>query len=183
MQNYLLGENDQFVIEDFQKMPPFASFLPGIAGLMGVPLWVFYVNRGQAIASFGVENKDKPILEYQPANRAYQLTSYLGFRTFIRRRNGNNWTQNEPFNSKSSTQKLFIKANEIRLVESDSINGLRTEVIYFLLPGENFAALVRMVKISNESNRLAELEILDGLPAVIPYGLNNQILKEIGRTV
>lgn len=31
-------------------------------------MWVFYVNRGQGIASFGIENKDNAILEFLPAN-------------------------------------------------------------------------------------------------------------------
>jgi hypothetical protein len=82
MQNYRLDENGKFLIEDYQRVCPFSSFLPGIAGPLGVPLCFFYVNRGQAIASFGVENKDNPIVEFQPANHAYQLTSILGFRIF-----------------------------------------------------------------------------------------------------
>ena len=84
---------------------------------MGVPLWVFYVNRGQAIASFGVENKDKPILEFQPANRAYQLTSYLGFRTFIRMQSGKRHEFYEPFRPGSSSQKMIIGANDLSLQE------------------------------------------------------------------
>ena len=183
MQNYCFDENGQFIIEDFQRAHPFASFLPGIAGSMGIPLWVFYVNRGQAIASFGIENKDKPIMEYQTANRAYQLTSYLGFRTFIRQRNGSKWEQHEPFGRNSSSQKMYIGANELRLQEAATKNGLKTEVVYFLLPEENIAALVRLVTVTNESDHLVSLEVLDGLPAVIPFGVNNQILKEIGRTV
>ncbi len=183
MQNYQFDENGQFIIKDFQRTRPFASFLPGIAGPMGIPLWVFYVNRGQAIASFGVENKDKPIMEYQPANRAYQLTPYLGFRTFIRQRSGNKWIQKEPFSRNTSSQKMFTRANELYLMEDDTRNGLKMEVVYFLLPVEEIAALVRQVVITNESDQLTKLEILDGLPAVIPYGLNNQFLKEIGRTV
>ncbi len=183
MLNYQLDENDQIVIEDYQDTRPFASFLPGIAGPMGVPLWAFYVNRGQAIASFGVENKDKPILEYQPANRAYQLTSYLGFRTFIKIKHGNRQKVYEPFKPGSSSQKMVIGANELCLQDANRLFGLKTEVVYFLLPGEPFSGLVRMVTVTNQSDKPAILEMLDGLPAVIPYGVNNQLLKDIGRTV
>lgn len=77
-------EQGRFVITDYAHTPAFASFLPGIAGPMGIPMWVFYVNRGQGIASFGVESKNTPIMEYQPANKAYQQVSYLGFRTFLK---------------------------------------------------------------------------------------------------
>ena len=77
-------EQQRFILTDYASARPFSSFLPGLAGPQGVPLWVFTVNRGQAIASFGVESKDHPIVEFQPANKAYQLTPYLGFRTALR---------------------------------------------------------------------------------------------------
>ena len=65
-----LDETSRFVLANYQQQRPFSSFLPGIAGPLGIPLWVFYVNRGQAIASFGIESKDSPIMEFQPANKA-----------------------------------------------------------------------------------------------------------------
>jgi hypothetical protein len=82
----LAGFDDQgrFVLAAFAGARPFSSFLPGMAGPLGIPMWAFYVNRGQAIASFGVENKDNPIMEFQPANKAYQTTPYTGFRTFMK---------------------------------------------------------------------------------------------------
>ena len=84
MDNFTFDTRGRFVILNYVAARPFASFLPGIAGPMGIPMWVFYVNRGQAIASFGSETKDNPILEFQPANKAYQTTPYTGFRTFLK---------------------------------------------------------------------------------------------------
>lgn len=55
-----------------------------MAGYFGKPVWAFYVNRGQALATFGTESKDYPILEFNPANKAYQVTPFVGFRTFVR---------------------------------------------------------------------------------------------------
>src|SRR3954469_14503467 len=99
------------VIENFSSKGPFASFLPGIAGPMGVPMWVFYVNRGQGIAGFGVESKDTPIMEFQPANKAYQSVPYTGFRTFIKSKNGRT-AYYEPFSAAQPnvgcTQQMFI---------------------------------------------------------------------------
>lgn len=183
MLTYQLDGNGQFHIRDYQAGRPFASFLPGIAGPMGVPLWVFYVNRGQAIASFGVESKDNPILEYQPANRAYQLTSFLGFRTFVRIKRGSRWFFHEPFKPGNPVQEMVIGANELSLQETNTAQALRTEVVYFILPGENLPALVRQVTVTNLSRQALSLEILDGLPALIPFGVNNRLLKDIGRTI
>ena len=55
-------DSQRFILEGFAGGLPFSSFLPGIAGPLGTPMWVFYVNRGQAIASFGIGNKDNPIM-------------------------------------------------------------------------------------------------------------------------
>ena len=93
---YRLEPDGRFVIEDYNQSKPFSSFFPGIAGVWGIPMWVFYVNRGQCIASFGVESKDKAILEFQPANKAYRLTSLHGFRTFIKARTGSKTVYWEP---------------------------------------------------------------------------------------
>ena len=77
-------KNNEFHIVDFDKQKTFSSFLPGLAGKRGIPLWAFYVNRGQGIASFGVENKDSQILEFNPAVTAYERTAIDGFRTFVK---------------------------------------------------------------------------------------------------
>ena len=53
-----------------------------------MPLWSFYVNRGQAITSFGQGNKDGPIAQFKSASRAYQETEFTGFRTFIKAKSG-----------------------------------------------------------------------------------------------
>ena len=57
----------RFVLRDYQQKPPFSSFLPGIAGPDGIPAWCYYNNRGQAVCSFGAQDKDHAILEFCPA--------------------------------------------------------------------------------------------------------------------
>ena len=79
--------NEEFVINDYDLKKTFSSFLPGLAGKKGIPLWAFYVNRGQGLCSFGVENKDNPILEFSPAVTAYQNVDRIGFRTFVKLNN------------------------------------------------------------------------------------------------
>jgi hypothetical protein len=180
MNNFILDDSGRLLISDYQNIRSFASFLPGIAGRMGIPLWVFYVNRGQAIASFGVENKDKPIMEFQAANLAYRQTSSLGFRTFIKVDQGG--TVYEPFRQAVSSQSMQIGANELTLTENNHALNLETNVVYFLLPNEDLGGLVRMLTVKNLSEQPHHIEILDGLPAITPFGVTNQILKEIGRT-
>lgn len=169
MDSYRL-ENDEFVIDGYDKKAPFCSFLPGLTGEKGIPVWSFYVNRGQCITSFGVDNKDNPIMEFTPANVAYENTAVKGFRTFVRR-NGEFF---EPFfvsRSKNILRSMRIKQNSLKIVEQDNDNGFKTEVTYYILPDEPFGALVRSVTFENTGDK-ADFEILDGMPRIIPYGVS-----------
>lgn len=176
----------RYVLAAYDRRPPFSSFLPGIAGPLGVPLWAFYVNRGQAIASFGIENKDHALLEFQPANKAYRQTPLLGFRSFLKLGASANGLFYEPFAlwAQGTPQRaMHIGLNELALVEQNAAVGLSTEVGYFILPGEPVAALVRQVTLRNTGEQEITLEWLDGLPALIPYGADNGALKHISRTI
>jgi hypothetical protein len=174
----------RFVLSNFQHARPFASLLPGIAGLNGIPIWAFYVNRGQAIASFGVENKDHAIMEFQPANKAYQSTSLSGFRTFLKLKRRDADVTYEPFAPGSNdTTRMFVGMNELEIEATSEAHDLQTRVRYFGLPGENLAALVRQVQITNLGKTPLTIEALDGMALVIPYGTTNGQLKEIGRTI
>jgi hypothetical protein len=178
-------ERGRFSIQDYAAVRPFSSFLPGIAGPLGIPMWVFYVNRGQAIASFGIENKDNPIMEFQPANKAYQMTPSTGFRTFLKLGKGSQEILYEPFSPwhTADSSQMMIGMNELELQTTNAAHGVQTNVLYFTLPGEDFAALVRQVTVINVGAAPLEIELLDGMAAVVPYGVTNGQLKNIGRTI
>jgi len=182
----LFDEYERYILSDFQYKKPFSSFLPGIAGLRGIPMWVFYVNRGQAICSFGVEDKDHPILEFQSANKAYQSTNLIGFRTFLKGKRGDQDWYREPFSlwqKGSVKQSMFIGMNELEIQEVNKELGYQINVLYFNLPNMSLPGLVRSVNIKNLHESPLTLEILDGLPNIIPYGIDNGALKNIGRTI
>ncbi len=186
---YRLDPDGRFVIRDYQNQKPFSNFLPGIAGLYGIPMWVFYVNRGQGIASFGIRNKDNAMLEFFPANKAYQMTPSMSFRTFIKYKAGDSSKRPlfyEPFRAVtggSGHQIMEISSGEFSVSDFDESSRLRTQVSYFTVPGEPLAALVREFKISNESKKTLELDLLDGLPSVNPYGMNEFFVKQMSRTI
>ena len=186
---YYLQDCGKFVIDNYDLAKPFASFFPGIAGMYGIPMWVFYVNRGQGIASFGIEGKKSAMLEFFPANRAWQFVSRRGFRTFIKIKNPRAFKCYEPFRNKLSTQdmnfmrKMMISAEDFSLQEDNRTIGLKFDVQYHTLANEPLAALIRNLTIKNTSKSTKKLEIIDGLPQVVPYGANDRFLKELGRTI
>ncbi|MEH7444109.1 cellobiose phosphorylase [Bacillus sp. JJ1122] len=187
MEKYRIDDQQYFVIEQFDQAKTFSSFLPGLAGLYGIPVWSFYVNRGQGMVSFGVQDKNHAITEFFPANQAYQRVSTNGFRTFIKLSGENGSTVFEPFSAyggtKNSTRNMYIKENELKIEEVNHQYGIKTLVTYFTLPNENFGALVRKVEIENLSGSALELEILDGLPAIIPFGIDDAAYKAVGNTL
>ena len=185
---YKLEKDGSFVIENYNFAKPFSSFFPGIAGLYGIPMWVFYVNRGQGIVSFGIHSKDEPILEFQPANKAYQTVFQTGFRTFIKLKDKGAEFY-EPFQNNLNNLRFMIKNRmkinffDFTICEENQSLGLETSVNYFTIPQDNFSALVRVLTVKNTTSKDRNIEIIDGLPALIPYGLNNMFLKDMSRTI
>lgn len=182
-QPYTFDEQGRFVISGYNRLKPFSSFLPGLAGLKGKPIWAFYVNRGQGIASFGVQDKDGAILEFQPANKSYQAVPLQGFRTFIK----HDGKVFEPFAyhdaNEKIQEKMTIEANALTIESIDETTGIAVQVTYFVLPNESFAALVRHVSVRNLDHQAKKIEIIDGLPGILPYGLSNAAYKELGHTL
>lgn len=174
MSNYTL-DNDKFIIQEYEKMPPFSSFLPGLAGVRGIPIWAYYTNRGQAIHSFGIHNKDNAIMEFNPANTVYENAGIKGFRTFISV-NGSFYEPFVPFDTKAE-RSMSVEKNRIDIAETS--NGLKVEVGYFVLPNESMGSLVRQVKITNVRDAAADIEVLDGMSKLIPYGITNTTYKAV----
>lgn len=171
--------NETFSINQFDQQKPFSSFLPGIAGLRGIPIWAFYANRGQAITCFGIENKDRAILDFQPANLGYQYTHVNGFRTFIKV-DGLVYEAFSPNTICSDiTRTMQVNRNEITIIEQNKIHEIETEVTYYALPEETFGALVREVRIRNLSKSEKTLEVIDGLAVLLPSGVGYDAYKQM----
>lgn len=166
-------------IENYGKQSAFASFLPGISGVRGIPIWCYYVNRGQGVVSFGLENKDHAIMEFYPAHQAYQNVKKTGFRTFIKKE-GRVW---EPFRDENIPHSMCITMNGLEIEENHEREEIVTNVSYYTLPEEKIGGLVRRVCVKNTGSQDAELEILDGMPACIPYGIDQESLKLMGQTM
>lgn len=124
----------RFVLEDFDAKPTFSDFLPAIAGIWGKPVWAFFVNRGQCVSSFGTKSKAYPIMEFNSANKAYQSTGMLGFRTFLRISRNGHAMDIEPFSptktrwdglkiERSALPKryMYIGSNEVQIRETRRI--------------------------------------------------------------
>ena len=186
---YLNAGNKEFVIENYNLAKPFANFFPGIAGKYGIPMWAFYVNRGQGIASFGTKDKDHAILEFFPANKSWQFTSLQGFRTFIKVSASQKPVFYEPFHNGFSnlgydlTNKMRITSYGLTIEEDNLSLGLNIKAEYFTIPNDSYSALARIVTVKNLGAKAKKIQLIDGLPQIIPFGTTDLFLKELGRTV
>lgn len=171
-------QTKHFIMPDYGKASTFASFLPGISGIHGTPIWCYYVNRGQGVVSFGVDNKDHAIMEFYPAHQAYQNVKTTGFRTFLKV----NGVVTEAFANEDVPHSMDISMNGLKIEEHNADTGLSTVVDYFTLPGEKLGGLVRQVVITNNNEEAVEVEILDGMPALIPYGVGLHSMKNMLQT-
>jgi len=162
-------------IENYQKKKTFSSFLSGVAGHMGIPMWAFYVNRGQLIASFGVQDKNGAIMEFYPANQAYHYVPIIGFRTFLKV-DGNVM---ECFKEQGKNQVLSIAQDQVSITETNKEIGIEISITYFTLPNARVAGLVRKVEIKNLKNHAREIEIIDGLTQILPAGVKHGNYKSI----
>ncbi|MGV8981086.1 cellobiose phosphorylase [Clostridium sp.] len=175
---YNFNEKNEFVIEGYDKAKTFASFLPGIAGTLGIPMWSYYVNRGQCMGSFGVKDKNNTIMEFFPANMMYKNIELQGFRTFIKI----NGEIHEIFSSMSRDKvrrRMIIEKNILKIEEVNETLNLKVTVTYFTMPNESFAAIVRKVETENLDGASKDIEILDGLTQILPYGVSNSSYQEM----
>lgn len=181
---YYMGKDGEFIIENYNQAKTFSSFLPAVSGLYGKPMWVFYVNKGQCIATMGINNKDYSIMEFMSANKAYRQTSLQGFRTFLKITDSKKTVCYEPFQHNYSSgkvydvsQKMYITSCNLKLEEVNRTLGIKIEVMFCTLPGERLSSLIRRVCITNISDKSLEVEVIDGLPIIIPYYLTNNDMK------
>lgn len=171
---------DSFIIKDFDIKKAFYSFLPGIAGIKGIPIWNFFLNRGQAIASFGTRDKNYPILEFNSSITAVQNISTKGFRTFLKL----NGQFHEPFSvlidRKGIMRTMHITQSGLKIEEYNESAGYRLTVSYGTLPSEDIGGLIRSTKLTNTSPKQVDIDLLDGITMVLPYGLSNGDFKNQG---
>lgn len=160
----------RYVQNQYGRQPVFSSFLPGIAGPWGIPAWCNYNNRGQAVCSFGVQDKDHAILEFTAAHTAYQRVGLTGFRTFLKRAGH----VTEPF--ADGLGEMTVEPNALRIGWDGS--GFHVEVRYYTLVNERLGGLCRILRVDNTTNADMDLELLDGLAAMVPYGVSDEKLKQ-----
>ena len=180
---YSFDRQYRFVVENYNWAKPFSNFFHGIGGKWGIPIWAFYVNRNQCLGSFGLKDKNNAIMEFHSFNRALQFIARDCFRTFLKTNDGLLYEPFQKTSDKDIRQTLIASSYELEIHELNPKLGIETTVSYFPLIGEPVAALVRCLRLQNLCNRPVNLEMIDGLPGILPYGMDHNIVKFIPRHI
>lgn len=131
------------------------------------------------------------IEKFQSAEKAYFLAPFTGFRTFVKGKRGGETFSHMPFfpqgladvpKEATFTRNMMIDSNEMEIEEIAPSLNLKTNILYFNLPDEEFASLVRRTTFTNmDPTETLTLDILDGLDKLVPSGLSNNYIDSMGR--
>lgn len=178
MKHYRLTKDREFVVKDYENTSPFASFLPGVAGVDGIPMWVYYVNRGQAVVSFGIENKEQAMLDFTPANLSYKRAETEGFRTFVKA-NGKVYPLFSSLFPNGKNRTLKVETHAITLEEYIEEIQLTVKIKYITLVHTAYPGLLRKVSFVNHALTPIEIEFVDGLGVIWPHGTGTYSMKNM----
>jgi len=80
---------------------------------------------------------------------------------------------------------FLVELHDFCLINSNisEAHGIACEVVYFTMPHEDFPALCRMLRVKDLSGRSRHVEIIDGMPKLSPYGLNEWFMKHMSNTI
>jgi hypothetical protein len=180
---YYLDSQNRFVVENYNWAKPFSNFFPGIAGKWGIPLWVYYVSKGQGICSVGVHDKDHAILEFLSFNKACQAVFKQGFRTFLRVDGGPVYEPFQKVADDAVSQSMIVSSHELEITELNTNTELEIRMVTYPLANMPLAGLVRQVSVKNTGSETREVELIDGLPSILPYGVTFEHTNVIARHI
>ena len=74
---------------------------------------------------------------------------------------------------------MRMNKNSFKIIETNEKYGIEVTVNYYVLPNESIGALVRQVSVKNIGDSAKEVQVIDGLPKIITYGIANGEFKEM----
>lgn len=77
---------------------------------------------------------------------------------------------------------MKIDFNNLQIIEKNKDLGIEITVNYYTLRNESIGALIREVNVKSLLHTQVEIEILDGMPEIIPYGVSLQSIKDMAQT-
>ncbi len=178
---YIDLESERFYkIENYDRMSPFFMSI-----VSDSDHWMFISSNGALSA--GRKNPDNALFPYYTDDKITDSPEIAGSKTIIFVRKDNRTFLWEPFSGRYENQyavkrNLYKNTYNNKLVFEEENTDLGITFLYAWCNSDKHG-FVKKSKIINNSGQEAELEILDGIQNILPYGITRVLQNEYSTLV
>lgn len=167
----LEGE-DFFVIDHFDRMPPFFMTI-----VSSSDHWLFLSSNGALSA--GRRNPDNAVFPYYTDDKITDSAGQTGAKAIFRVREGDHAFLWEPFAEHyrgvyPTTSKLYKNREGNKIVFEKRNEQLGLTYRYGWMFSDRYG-IVRRSQLINDTDRELQVELLDGIMNVLPYGIDSNL--------
>ncbi len=169
-------ENEKFYqISNYQEMPDFLMSV-----VSDSDHWMFISSNGSLTA--GRKNKNNALFPYYTNDKLHDYRNITGSKTYIIVSKGETTALWEPFTAE--TERVYkIKRNIYKSIYGNKLifeeinEDLGVKFRYGWYNSDRYG-LIKKSSIANISNEVLELDILDGIKNILPYGIDYDFQNE-----
>ena len=167
----MMGET-YYLIAHYDQMPPFFMSLVSSADH-----WLFISSTGGLTA--GRQNAESALFPYETEDKITQHSELTGSKTILRVQRNGRFHLWEPFSNRYAgvyqiERHLYKNAYGSKLIFEEVNHDLQLTIRTAWRTSDRFG-FVRSCWLQNDSNELCEIELLDGLQNVLPYGATTRL--------
>jgi len=164
-----MNNEDFYQINDFDQMPPFFMSVVSASDH-----WMYLSSNGSLTA--GRTNPEQAIFPYYTDDKIHDFAGITGSKTIIIATINRKTCLWEPFSNRYKgiyqTQKRLYKNGTGNKIIFEEVNfDLQLTFSYSWMNSERFG-WVRKSSLSNQNHNAVEINIVDGIQNILPYGIN-----------
>lgn len=179
--NYIEFDGEQYYrIENYNNMPPFFMSI-----VSDSDHWMFISSNGALSA--GRKNPDNALFPYYTDDKITDSPEITGSKTIIFINKSNKTYLWEPFSGKLENhynikRNLYKNVYNNKLIFEEENTDLGVTFLYGWYNSDKYG-FIKKSKIINNSGEEVEIDILDGIQNIIPYGITRVLQNEYSTLV
>ncbi|MCF8435581.1 MAG: hypothetical protein K9G57_01950 [Ignavibacteriales bacterium] len=172
------GEFTQIYGETFYKISNYDKMSPFLMSIVSASdHWIYISSKGGITA--GRKNPDNALFPYTNDDKLHDVNEITGSKTIVKVCSGEKQYLWEPFSENyfgiySVTRNLYKNLSSTEIMFEEINNDLGIKFQYSWTCSENYG-FIKTSRIFNNSGKLYEIEILDGIQNILPSGIYSQL--------
>lgn len=173
VQGFLTEINGEsmYCIQNYDSMDPFFMSI-----VSSSDLWMFLSSKGSLTA--GRQNYNNAIFPYYTDDKIHDSSEITGPKTIIRLVEGNKMSIWEPFSTVyyglyKISRNLFKNTAGSKIIFEEINHDLKLKFTYSWTSSDDLG-WIRRCELVNESDKKVDVDVLDGVLNVIPYGITRE---------